>query len=311
MTKRQKQFKKVLSEFPQPAREILQTIPKQGGRLSAPQCTELMTHLGIEAEELMTRLLPLAKIYALVPVSQFQVGAVALAAADGNDDRIELFLGGNLEFEQQSLNQSIHAEQSATVNAWHQGAGNLKAIAASETPCGHCRQFLYEFEKNADLIVITALEKNQAYRRTALSALLPEAFGPLDLGNRMGLMSPGLPEHKMRLEAADKDPTIARALSAAQKSYAPYTQNFAGCALEIQSGEIFSGRSAETAAFNPSLTALQCAIISLRMATLEQHPSIQRVVLVENPTTVSQRKFTEQLLGSWAPGVALEYYKIK
>lgn len=178
MTERKKQFKKALNDFPDPVRNILQTIPEQGGRLSAPQCTELMTHLGIDAEELMIRLLPLAKIYALVPVSQFQVGAMVLAVAGGNDDRFELFLGANLEFEQQPLNQSIHAEQAATVNAWHQGAGYLKAIATSETPCGHCRQFLYELEKNADMIVITPLEKNQAYRRTAISDLLPEAFGP-------------------------------------------------------------------------------------------------------------------------------------
>ena len=123
-------------------------------------------------------------------------------------------------------------------------------------------------------------------------------------------MSPGSPDSNLRIEAADKDPTIAKALSAAQKSYAPYTRNYAGCVLETQSGEIFSGRSAESAAFNPSLTALQSAVVSLNMATLAQQPSIHRVVLVEKPTTVSQRKNTELLLESCAPGVSLEYYEI-
>jgi len=310
MTDRRKQFEKALNDFPESVRKILRTIPRQTGRLFAPQCIELMKYLGIDPEELMTRLLPLAKIYALVPVSGFQVGAVAMAVSGGNDDRFDLFMGANLEFRQQPLNQAIHAEQSATMNAWHQGAGYLQAIATSEAPCGHCRQFLYEFEKNTDLMVIIPGGKNIAYRRTALADLLPEAFGPLDLGNKSGLMSPAAPDRNLQLKAADKDRIVAEALSAAQKSYAPYTQNFAGCALLTQTGEIFSGRYAECAAFNPSLAALQSAVVCMNMATFEQRPSIRRVVLVEKPTAVSQRKITELLLGSWAPGIELEYYKI-
>ena len=310
MTERQKQFEKELNEFPDPVRKILQTIPRQAGRLFAPQCNELMTHLEADPEELMTRLLPLAKIFALVPVSQFQVGAVARAVSGSDEDRFDLFMGANLEFRHQPLNQSIHAEQSATVHAWHQGAGYLQAIATSAAPCGHCRQFLYEIEKNVDLMVITPHGKNRAYRRTALSDLLPEAFGPQDLGNQSGLMSPAAPDRKLRLKTAAKDRIIAQALSAAQKSYAPYTQNFAGCALLTQSGEIFSGRYAESAAFNPSLAPLQSAVLCMNMAAFEQQPSIRRAVLVEKPTAVSQRKITELLLGSLAPGIELEYYKI-
>ena len=311
MTDRQKQFEAALNEFPEPVRQILQTIPRQAGKLSAPQCTELMKNLGIDPEELMTRLLPLAKIYAVVPVSQFQVGAVAMAVSRSHADRFDLFMGANMEFMHQPLNQTIHAEQSATLQAWHQGARYLQAIATSEAPCGHCRQFLYEFEKNADLMVITPHGKNRAYRRTALADLLPEAFGPLDLGKRSGLMSPAPQDRKLRLKAGAKDRTVAQALSAAEKSYAPYTQNFAGCALQTKTGEIFSGRYAESAAYNPSLAALQSAVLCLNMATLEEQQSIQRVVLVEKPTAVSQRNVTELLLGSWAPGIGLEYYEIK
>lgn len=311
MTDRQKQFEAALNEFPEPVRQILQTIPLQAGKLSAPQCTELMKNLGIDPEELMTRLLPLAKIYAVVPVSRFQVGAVAMAVSRSHDDRFDLFMGANMEFMHQPLNQTIHAEQSATLQAWHQGARYLQAIATSEAPCGHCRQFLYEFEKNADMMVITPDGKNLAYRRTALSDLLPEAFGPLDLGKCSGLMSPASQDRKLRLKAAAKDRTVAQALLAAEKSYAPYTQNFAGCALQTKTGEIFSGRYAESAAYNPSLPPLQSAVLCMNMATLEQQQSIQRAVLVEKPTAVSQRNATELLLGSWAPGVGLEYYELK
>lgn len=313
MTDRQKQFEAAQKEFPKPVRVILQTLPLQAGRLSGQQCGDLIKNLGINLEELMVRLLPLATIYAVAPISQFRVGAVALAGEQGAQDHagsFELFLGANMEFKHQPLNQTIHAEQAAALHAWHRGAGYLQAIATSEAPCGHCRQFLYELEKNTDLIVITPHGKNRAYRRTALSDLLPEAFGPMDLGNRSGLMSPAASDRKLRLEAAAKDQTIARALSAAQKSYAPYTQNFAGCALETHTGEIYSGRYAESAAFNPGLAALQSAVVCLNMATFEQQPSIQRVVLVEKPTTVGQRKITELLLESWAPGIVLEYFEL-
>jgi cytidine deaminase len=311
MTDRRKQFETELKEFPKAARKILQTIPRQAGRLSAWQCFELTRNLGIDSEALMVRLLPLAKIFAVVPVSKFRVGAVAMAISNSNNGPFDLFLGANLEFLNQPLNQTIHAEQSAALNAWQQGAEHLKAIAASETPCGHCRQFLHEFEKNDDLTVITAAGQNATCRRTALSDLLPNAFGPLDLDNPNGLMSTAPPNRKLLLKAAANDRTVARALSAAEKSYAPYTGNFAGCCLEARSGENFSGRYVESVAFNPSVAPLQSAVLCMNLATLEQQPSIRRVVLVEKPTAVSQRKNTEMLLASWAPEIELEYYEIK
>ena len=314
MTDRQKQFEAELKEFPKSVRDILKTIPLQAGRLFAPQCTELIRRLGIDPEELMTRLLPLAKIYAVVPLSQFQVGAVAMAGEQGTRDRadaFDLFLGANVEFMHQDLNQTIHAEQSASLHAWHQGAPYLKAIAASEAPCGHCRQFLYEFENNAEMMVVTPGRENRAYHKSLLSDLLPEAFGPLDLGNSNGLMSPAPQDRKLQLHAAAKDRIIDEALSAAEKSYAPYTQNFAGCALETQTGEIYSGRYVESAAYNPSLPPLQSAILCMNMASLAEQRFIQRAVLVEKSTVVSLRKVTELLLGSWTPGIELEYYEIK
>jgi cytidine deaminase len=313
MTDRQKQFEAELKEFPNSVRDILQTIPLQAGRLSAQQCADLIKGLGINPEALMVRLLPLATIYADAPVSQFRVGAVAMAGEQGAQDQagpFDLFLGANMDFMHQPLNQTIHAEQSATLNAWHQGAQYLQAIATSEVPCGHCRQFLYEFEKNAEIMVITPDRQNRTYRKTLLSDLLPEAFGPLNLGNRSGLMSPAPQSRKLQLKAAAKDPIINEALSSAEKSYAPYTQNFAGCALETQTGEIYSGRYVESAAYNPSLTPLHSAILCLNMATFEKKRSIQRVVLVEKPTAVHQRKVVELLLESWAPGIKLEYYEV-
>jgi cytidine deaminase len=311
MTDRENRFKKCLDTFPKHVRLILKTIPIQGGRLTAQQCNDLTKSLGIDLKDLMVLLLPLARTYAVVPLSRFQVGAVAMAEVPGDSDQINLFLGANLEFMHQDLNQTIHAEQAATMHAWHRGAHNIDAVAVSEPPCGHCRQFLYEFENSTDVMIITPGRKNLAHRQTLLSDLLPEAFGPADLGNRNALMNRTAPDHRFRLKADVEDRVIAEALLAAEKSYAPYSQNFAGCALETGAGEICSGRNVESAAYNPSLTPLQSAIISLNMSTLGENHVIQRVVLVEKPTDVSQRKAVELLLGSWAPGVELEYYEVE
>ncbi|MEJ2164911.1 MAG: cytidine deaminase [Desulfobacterales bacterium] len=311
MTDRREQFQEQLRKYPQPVYRILLTIPRQAGRLFARQCAELMQRLGIDLEQLMTRLLPLAKIYAVAPVSHFQVGAVVMAGAANPDGPADLFLGANIEFMHQPLNQTIHAEQSAALYAWHQGAKYLRAIATSAAPCGYCRQFLCEFEKNAQMMIITPGGKNGGYRKAALCDLLPQAFGPPNLDHPAGLMASAAAGGIFRLQAGIKDRAVDEALAAAEKSYAPYTRNFAGCSLQVSTGEIFKGRSVESAAFNPSLTALHCAILCLNMATFEAERSVQRVVLVEKRTGACQRRAAELLLESWAPEIDLEYYEIE
>ena len=124
-------------------------------------------------------------------------------------------------------------------------------------------------------------------------------------------MAPATVDRIFRLPAAAKDRTAAGALMAAEKSYAPYTRNVAGCGLQTSTGKIFKGRCAESAAFNPSLTALHSAILCLNMATFEAKQNVQRVVLVERPTKVSQRRAAELLMESWAPEIDLEYYTIE
>jgi cytidine deaminase len=309
MTDRRKQFEACLQKFPQQVRDILQTITFQAGRLSARQCSELKGILRIDQPTLMTRLLPLAKTYAIAPLSRFQVGAVAMAGARNNSDQMDLYFGANIEFMHQDLNQTIHAEQSATLNAWHGGAHEIHALAVSELPCGYCRQFLNEFDNNTEIIVFIPSGKDLALRAASVPDLLPDAFGPSELGHRTGLMSRSAKNRKLKLKTASYDQTVAKALSAAARSYAPYTQNFAGCAIETKSGEIYCGRNVENAAYNPGLTPLQSTILCMSTARVDKIPTIHRVVLVERPTAVRQRKAVQLLLETWAPGIDLEYYE--
>ena len=305
------QFQTFLETFPPPVRDYLQNVLQTGGMLAAEHCQAVMEALNISADDLMLSLLPLAKLYAATRISNFKVGAVAKARISDNSDKFALFLGANIEFPGQALIQSIHAEQAAVISAWMQGAVQINAMAVTAAPCGYCRQFLYELQNSPNLTLILQKPDKGEAGKYNLSNLLPEAFGPQELGSETGLMvSPDqLPD--LSLLSSSNEPLVLEALAAARNSYAPYSQNYAGCAIMTVDGKMYTGRYAENAAFNPSLSALQTAIISLTMDRPGSENSISRAVLVERPTSISQRAVCELLLQTVAPDVKLEYFKAK
>ena len=142
-----------------------------------------------------------------------------------------------------------------------------------------------------------------------MSDLLPQGFGPGDLGVATGLMATPGRQAGDSLMWPSGDPLVLKALEAAIKAYAPYSHNLAGCAVQVDDGRIFTGRYVENAAFNPSLSPLHTALIRLRMDGFDSDHKIRRVVLVERKTSISQRTVCESLLGSVAPDVALEYFE--
>ena len=97
------------------------------------------------------------------------------------------------------------------------------------------------------------------------------------------------------------------ALAAAEASYAPYSRAFAGMALETAGGAVYSGRYAENAAFNPSLTPLACAL-TLRVLAGGAKDAVTRAVLVEAPSQVSQVGATAEALRA-VSAVALEVFE--
>jgi len=296
-----------VDEFPESVRSVLGSIPHQAGCLDALQCEKLMRQLKLGPNELLVRLLPLACWYAVTPVSHFQTGAVAMAATGAGRGGGSLFLGANMEFMHLALNQTVHAEQAAVINAWHHGVDRIEAVAVTAAPCGYCRQFLFETENTATMRIVTPSGQKGGYRHTLLKDLLPEAFAPSSLGIEARFMAPDRGYRTLRLTESAKDRVVAAAGAAAEHSYAPYTHNYAGCAIQTGDGEIFSGRCVESAAHNPGLTALQCAIMMATLARTDRAPTVERAVLVERATTASQRTSCEVLIGSWAPGVELEY----
>ena len=177
MSDRQSQLNPFWKTFPQPLRSALQSIPQNSGRLDAWHCSAAMKAAGMSLEDLMVKLLPAARLYARVPISNFKVGAVVRGCIPDKPDGISLFLGANIEFAGQSLTETIHAEQTAVVNARQQGSVQIEAIAVSAAPCGRCRQFLYELDTRQLLTVIVQQADGNDTSAQKLSDLLPQAFG--------------------------------------------------------------------------------------------------------------------------------------
>lgn len=209
-------------------------------------------------------LLPEAAKLAVVPVSQFQVGAIAI------DTEGHFYFGANQECTNASMGQTVHAEQSAIAHAWLRGATQITDIIVNYTPCGHCRQFLNELRGAEHLRIHLPHSRNNL-----LSDFLPDSFSPKDLGMNERLLDKITNPIKPPTQALDA--LQQAAYTAAQTCYAPYSHAYAGIAL-LADNEIFIGRYAENAAYNPSLPPLQVALNLLRLSG-KPETQIQHAVL--------------------------------
>lgn len=116
-----------------------------------------------------------ARKRAYAPYSRYRVGAAVLAR-DG-----AVFTGCNVE--NAAYPACICAEQTATVKAVSEGHPRLRAVAIATSnggsPCGKCRQILYEF--GGPEMVVILVDNRGRVRETTLRKLLPDAFGPENL----------------------------------------------------------------------------------------------------------------------------------
>ena len=259
--------------------------PDAAGRIPADEVRTLAQADGVSIDEVMTRLLPIARLFSRPPISDFHVGAVALGASGA------IYPGANLEVRGNALNQTVHAEQFAVSNAYANREQGLAAIAVTAAPCGHCRQFLNEIADGSRIRIIVAGQPQRT-----LADLLPASFGPSDLGIAGGML--GAPAAELHLSSSD--PLARAALDAASHAYAPYSKARSGCAIRTASGRVYAGSYIENAAFNPSLSPLQSALVKLTLGG-EQFGAIRNVVLVEmKAAVISQRAATEAVLAAAA-----------
>jgi len=116
----------------------------------------------------MARVAERARANAYAPYSGFKVGAAALAA----DGRI--FAGANVE--NASYGVTLCAERAAVAAAVAEGAVVVAVLVLSETggsPCGTCRQFLYEL--GAEMKVLWGDGRGE-WRQATTRELLPSPF---------------------------------------------------------------------------------------------------------------------------------------
>ena len=123
-----------------------------------------------------------ARRFAYTPYSHFKVGAALLARSG------KVFTGCNIE--SASYSPTNCAERTALFKAVSEGVTAFSAIAIVgsregevnrivTSPCGVCRQALFEF-CGPDLTVIMA-RSEEDYLETTLGELLPYGFGPKNL----------------------------------------------------------------------------------------------------------------------------------
>lgn len=286
--------------LPVSVRSEVEAAATTGGVVPPATVDAWCASLGQSVDELMTTLLPVASAAAHPPISSFYVGAVAAAHVGSG---LALYLGANLEFAGATLMASIHAEQSAVLRAWQDGAERLHGIATSAAPCGHCRQFLHEVRAGRDEVVVITPQG-----RVGLSALLPSAFGPDALRSQARMLEPPTKDLSFVGEAP-REPLWTEALAAAARSYTPYSGSAAGIAVQLRGGGIVTGQACENAAFNPSVSPLQTAAAAAG-ARIFDSGAIESVVMVEELSAVSHRARDGSLLGVLAPGIELSWREV-
>ncbi len=231
--------------------------------LKAEQAIEIKKKESLSEDELCEVLVNIAKSYSVAPISEFYVGAV-IEADSGN-----YYLGANYEFCESFLNQSIHAEQSAVINAYYNGENCIKKIVVNYLPCGHCRQFLEETRKTADFRILVPSDGVDS----SLPELLPFAIGPEALGVSVKFLDRNR-DYSFEDSAASLE-EVARHV-AKHNSYTPYTKLESGVALRTEKGEVVWGVAIENMAYNPSLTPMHFALSQLRY--LKNNTLIEAVI---------------------------------
>lgn len=285
---------------PQSQRIVEELVHSSGfsGMIPATAVEQLARSEASTPSGLMVRLLPLARTYSHAPISGYHVGAVARGLSGS------LYLGMNLEIPQHSLGFSVHGEQAALSNAYMHGESGVTAIAVTAAPCGHCRQFMIEMSPQGEIEILVAGKAPMK-----LSALLPMAFGPRDLGFQEGAFP--VRTAKLKAPATPVDDLMFAALDAAKNAYAPYSAALSGVGIESKTGRVYKGSYLENAAFNPSLSPLQTALVQMLLAG-EDYAAMTRVLLVEMKSAkISQASVAAAALSTIAPAVKLETIQVE
>ncbi|KAK2946459.1 putative Cytidine deaminase [Blattamonas nauphoetae] len=255
----------------------------------AEQIQKFVKDLKCTVQDLGRALAQLIAPFALAPLSEFHVGACTFGQT-GN-----AYLGVNMEFTGTTINQNVHAEQCAITNAWLRGEKQLVRMCTTETPCGHCRQFMAELP-GFDEFEICVVGKPTKL----IQEFLPEAFRPVALNIDWKKINPfistfnnatldsdisSLPENQKSL--------VNKTFDAFKKAYSPFqiSQTSPSAAgIRLKNGDVFSAGYLENIAFNPSMMPLNAALVAmLTQSHNHDWSQIESCVLLEDPKSKVQQ----------------------
>jgi cytidine deaminase len=236
--------------------------PLGGSAIPAALAADLVAQHGLGSPlELALLALPVAGAMARPPISGYRVAAVGVEAEG------DLVLGANLEFPGADLGATIHAEGFVALRARRRGRRLATLAVRKAHPCAHCRQTLAE-AADADQLTIVDLLGNEL----SLEDLYPWSFRPAALEHQGD--TPGAtpwPALSFAATGAALDEGIpadvaAELLAAGSRAHAPYSGAPSAVVLRLDDGRLRSAGCVESVAFNPSVTAMQAALVEVAAA---------------------------------------------
>ena len=252
----------------------------------------------VDVRDLMVLGLDAARRIARPTISDFHVGSIGLEAETGN-----LILGGNVEFEGTGLGFTLRGEGFVFTRAFSRGT-TVSVIAIGEAhPCAHCRQFLSEFAASSRLELIDPLGHT-----LTMAQLYPWPFDPDYLGEP-GIVSGAMPFPNLAFTGTSPGAPIASTLLAAgRRAHTPYSKDPSAVVLRCRDETLFAGSAIESVAFNPSMGALQAAIVDLLAHGRGYGDIVEAALGCVMNGKVRPRQSAAELLGRIAPTAILNTY---
>lgn len=253
---------------------------------------QLVRRHGLESDrELALLALPVAREMARAPISGYRVAAVGIEAGSG-----DVLLGANLEFPGAELGTTVHAEGFVALRARRRGRG-LAVLALGEAhPCAFCRQTLAEAEDTDTLRLVDLLG-----HELRLADLYPWAFKPGALGivgDAAGRM--GWPALEIAEGGVPGD-VSGVLVAAGRTAHAPYSGAPSAVALRLDDGRLVAAGCVESVAYNPSVSALQAALVEVVAARAEPSWIVEAWLARTSGGAVDPAPGFRSLLGAVAP----------
>ena len=263
-----------------------------GSTVGASDAATLVERHGlVSTADLALLALPVAQAMARPPISGYRVAAVGIEGETG-----DLVLGANLEFPGTDLATTVHAEGFVALRARRRGRSLVTLAVREAHPCAHCRQTLAESAAADGLMLIDPLG-----HALTLADLYPWPFRPAALGVEGDTPARiAWPDLGFVAPAPDAD-VGAALLEAGTRAHAPYSNAPSAVALRLRDGRLIGAGCVESVAFNPSITALQAALVELAAARVEPEGVVEGWLARTDGGIVDPEPGFRALLGAVAP----------